>query len=329
MEAACRIVGMTHQSAYNLRRRATGTAFALGWDAALLLARQKLADTLMVRAIEGQTETITRANGDVVERHRYDNRLATAMLTRLDRLADAQAREGTHAAARMVAQEFDAFLSVLDSDSPARAALFLYGRAEANAAGVTPDLAPIVALARADRFVRTGAATAAEVDISDLDIDQRRHWTGEQWHRAEASGLVRIAPPPAPEPDPEPDEDDDDGNPQLPQLPNAVRAALGLECNDDVWKEPARWRGAGPRDEPVWLDVKADEWRTRFPPPPDFDGEEFGEYWYHLDYERTLTDEEMAVLKASVVAQIAALREQDEALRAKWMKTPWFETIAA
>ncbi|QUT05298.1 hypothetical protein KFK14_20245 [Sphingobium phenoxybenzoativorans] len=325
VEAACRIVGMTHQSAYNFRRRATGTAFALGWDAALLLARQKLADTLMVRAIEGQTETITRANGDVVERHRYDNRLATAMLTRLDRLADAQAREGTHQAARMVAQEFDAFLSVLDSDSPARAALFLYGRAEANAAGVTPDLAPVVALARADRFVRTGAAMAAEVDISDLDVDRRKDWTGEQWQRAEASGLVRIAP--EPEPEPETDEDDDDGNPQLPQLPNAVRAALGLECDDEIWKEPAIWRGAGPRDEPVWRDAKADEWRTRFPPPPGFDGEEFGEYWYHLDYERTLTDEEMAVLEAGVDAQIAAQREQDEALRAKWMKTPWFETL--
>lgn len=38
----------------------------------------------------------------------------------------------------MVAQEFDAFLSVLDSDSPARAALFLYGRAEATRRSLRP-----------------------------------------------------------------------------------------------------------------------------------------------------------------------------------------------
>ncbi|MDX3885722.1 MAG: hypothetical protein QHC65_14975 [Sphingomonas sp.] len=88
VEAACRIVGLSVASAYAFRRRANGAAFALGWQAAALQAREKLADILLSRAIDGQVETVTRANGDVIERHRFDNRLATAMLTRMDRLAD-------------------------------------------------------------------------------------------------------------------------------------------------------------------------------------------------------------------------------------------------
>jgi len=329
VEAACRIVGMTHQSAYNFRRRAAGAAFALGWDAALLLARQKLADTLMVRAIEGQVETITRANGDVVERHRYDNRLASAMLTRLDRLADAQAREGTHAAARIAAQEFDAFLAMLDSDSPARAALFLYGRAEclAQQAGpdgvsaLAPDLAPVIALARADRFARTGVSMAAEVDTSDLDVDRRQHWTIEQWQRAEASGLVQIAPPAPPEPDPDAasdaEETDADGNPQLPQLrrdPRGFARPRGDEAATGTLE-----------DAPVWCGEFDDQWLTRFPPPPDFEGEEYGDYLFDEGYSRTLTDEEWAVLDADIEARVAEIRESDNAEWAQWMAAPRFD----
>lgn len=44
-----------------------------------------LAETLFLRAIVGQTERVTRADGEVIERHRYDNRLATSLLNRLDR----------------------------------------------------------------------------------------------------------------------------------------------------------------------------------------------------------------------------------------------------
>lgn len=113
VEAACRIVGMSHQSAYAFRRRAGGQAFALGWAAARLIARESIADALLVRAIDGQVETITRDDGRRVERHRYDNRLAAQMLHRLDRLAEDQAKDGTHALARAAAAQFDAYLDSL------------------------------------------------------------------------------------------------------------------------------------------------------------------------------------------------------------------------
>ena len=166
----CRVTGLSVSSAYAFRQRAAGTAFALGWRAAALVARDRLADRLMARAIDGQVETITRPDGSVVERHRYDNRIAMGVLTRLDRMvetapADPAAAAASHAA-RVVAQDFEAFLDTIEQDrGPADAGLFLARRTKA---GVT-DLEPIRALARADRFVRTGASLATEVDTGDLD----------------------------------------------------------------------------------------------------------------------------------------------------------------
>jgi hypothetical protein len=62
--------------------------FAAGWDAALAIAREKLADTLLARSIEGNVEQIWRDGVLVGERHVIDNRLGLAILRRLDRLAE-------------------------------------------------------------------------------------------------------------------------------------------------------------------------------------------------------------------------------------------------
>ncbi|WP_260580284.1 hypothetical protein [Sphingopyxis sp. PET50] len=50
-------VGMSPSAAYQLRQRAEGAAFRLGWAAAVLLARGRLADELLDRAIFGHEET--------------------------------------------------------------------------------------------------------------------------------------------------------------------------------------------------------------------------------------------------------------------------------
>ncbi len=194
---ACIKVGMAASSAYALRRRAAGTGFALGWRAANLLGRDKVADTLLARAIDGQVETVTRQNGDTVTRHRFDNRLASTMLARLDRFADRQAGEATHQAARLVAAEFDGFLDLIDRDEgPARTGLFLAARIADDAGDA--DLGAVQSLARADRFLRTGRGLAAEIDTSDLDPDARADWTADQWARAEAAGMLAFAAPTEP-----------------------------------------------------------------------------------------------------------------------------------
>jgi catechol 2,3-dioxygenase-like lactoylglutathione lyase family enzyme len=83
---ACDQAGMGISGAYALRRR--NPFFAAAWDAALTIARERLADTLLARSIEGNIEQIWRDGELVGERHVIDNRLGLAILRRLDRLAE-------------------------------------------------------------------------------------------------------------------------------------------------------------------------------------------------------------------------------------------------
>ncbi len=129
---ACVAVGISREAAYRLRQRREGAAFALGWEAALLLARWQLADTLMERAIDGQTDIVER-DPDAHRRthYRHDNRLALSVLGRLDRFADGDAASAGDA--RLIAGDWEAFLDLIsggrDGDSGgAAAALFLAAR---------------------------------------------------------------------------------------------------------------------------------------------------------------------------------------------------------
>jgi len=124
---AARAAGMSKQSAYAFRNSARGRAFDTAWRAALLLARRRLADEVMSRALNGCVEVIMRDGEVWGERHRYDNRLTMAVLTRLDALADSmrQLDDGP----RRVAHEFEAFVDSVcaGGDEPAE---FVRARAE-------------------------------------------------------------------------------------------------------------------------------------------------------------------------------------------------------
>ncbi len=245
---ACALVGLSPASAYALRRRAVGASFRLGWDAASLLARDRIADTLLARAIDGQTETYTR--GDTVfTRHRYDNRLAAAMLARLDKRAD-ETPGPVHQAARLVAQEFDAFLDMVErDDGPARTGLFLGARAASDSAAWA-DIDPVLALARADRYLRGGAGMANEVAVADLDPAHRSDWTADQWARAEAAGLIVIADPDMDADDvPDCDDEDDDGV-----------ELDAIDLNNEEWRALHKVLNekAASRDRDVCSDYSAD-----------------------------------------------------------------------
>jgi len=135
IEAACAHVGMSKASVYALRRRDAG--FALAWSGAALRARDTVADVLMSRAIDGQVDTWTRADGTEVRRHRYDNRLALALLRRLDKLAahpdTYDIKQPEEAAVRGVAHDFDAFLDLLENGNDGE------GAADAAAIGAFVD----------------------------------------------------------------------------------------------------------------------------------------------------------------------------------------------
>jgi hypothetical protein len=83
---ACETARMGISGAYAFRRRSP--VFAAAWDAALTIARERLADTLLARSMEGNIEQIWRDGEIVGERHVLDNRLGLAILRRLDRLAE-------------------------------------------------------------------------------------------------------------------------------------------------------------------------------------------------------------------------------------------------
>ena len=82
---ACDAAGMGISGAYAARRN---PVFGAAWDAALSIARERLADTLLARSMEGNVEQIYRDGELIGERHVLDNRLGLAILRRLDRLAD-------------------------------------------------------------------------------------------------------------------------------------------------------------------------------------------------------------------------------------------------
>ena len=92
-------VSMSPSAAYQLRRRPEGAAFSLGWAAALLIARDRLADELLDRAIYGVEESVERqAEAETqrafTKRRRQIPSLGLAMLARLDRAVDVRARAG-------------------------------------------------------------------------------------------------------------------------------------------------------------------------------------------------------------------------------------------
>ncbi|MEG3179561.1 hypothetical protein [Sphingomonas sp. LT1P40] len=293
---ACMIVGLSRQSAYAFRASARGAAFALAWDAAHIRARDVLADELMDRAFNGVTDSVKHDNGTNITRHRHDNNLAFKMLARLDKRADAACTDTGATAARMCAADFEQMLDVIARDGgPARAGLFLAARVgEAAKQATEADLAPIRALARADRWLLTNTDLGQGIDTSDLDPAARASWTGEQWARAEAAGLVQLAPPP----------------PELSTEPET--ASNRQDCQPPAFVDPDN-----PDDQPVWWDSRDEQWRTRFPPSDDFCGQEDGDYG-DPGYSRTLDDDEAEVMDVLEEEAVAATLPAATADRDGW-----------
>ena len=282
---ACEAVRITPRSAYNLRIRRDGAAFRLGWDAAILIARARLADDLMARAITGQTETIRKDEENFeITRHRHDNRLAMSMLARLDRMADSPA-EGTDAAlARIVAQDFAAYCDMLCPADLMAQDVEAHGLprpgAEPSARhmddarlldGTLPD-APVVpepVLDAAAAALSPGASAALFVAVR--------------------MALHNAAATPAPAPAYPPISLSQERCELLPERPLDL-AELPPE------EAAAHLRG-------IWWDEGLARWRTDFPAPPGFDGDESDECYDIDNYERDLSDAEETALHARMEAE--------------------------
>lgn len=120
VNVAARAVGMTRESAYQLRRAAHGAAFARAWDAARHHAGGLIEDIAFERAIEGTEQEVLDANGDVVAvRLVHDNRLLKYLLSHLrpERYGSAWAQRA--APAPPVAPELAESLRAMEPALPA------------------------------------------------------------------------------------------------------------------------------------------------------------------------------------------------------------------
>jgi hypothetical protein len=90
-------------------------------------SREVLEDRLLEWSYKGVRETVTKVDDKTVARERPNHRLSLAMLTRLDEKARAYGPD-EHEAARLVAQEFDHFLDLIEADLPGATTAFLADR---------------------------------------------------------------------------------------------------------------------------------------------------------------------------------------------------------
>jgi hypothetical protein len=191
---ACRACRMSRDAAYSRRNSSAGRPFALGWKAALVLARPVLADELMSRVRSGLIERVYRGGELVAERHRHDNRLAMAVLTRLDRQVEGLGER--EPAVQAVANEFGQFLDLLDGGNEAAEA-FLAPRLsretfeppQFRGARHAKDSEPAL-LARAAFRDRHGVGMPSDIAVDDLGVELMESWSDDQLRRAEASGLL-------------------------------------------------------------------------------------------------------------------------------------------
>jgi hypothetical protein len=112
---ACDVAEMSASSAYALRREPRGRAFHLGWQAAHLIARDRLEDVLLEAAISG-VESVTTRVETTTHRRVLNGGLSMQVLNRLDQRLAALDDVGL-AAARSVASAFEAFICLVLEDS--------------------------------------------------------------------------------------------------------------------------------------------------------------------------------------------------------------------
>lgn len=105
VRVAARSLPVSHQTVYRMRRACR--TFAKGWDAALIVARERAEELLASRATHGVEEEVYYHGEVVATRRRYDSRLLLAHLARLDRMAE---REDVAA----LAEEFDAVVEAFE-----------------------------------------------------------------------------------------------------------------------------------------------------------------------------------------------------------------------
>lgn len=194
VRSAAARVGLSHQSAYVARRR--DRAFRLGWEAALVLAREVAAQVLATRALDGIEEPVWFRGENVGIRVRHDSRLLLAHLARLDKAAE-------ETDAGELSARFDELLAGIAGEQPGEA-LVDAGEGWAESAPLVPQPREVWAERTATARMRddyedweaeVAAGTASEEDepsplMTEWFDAALAEW--DTWH-ARACGAVDAA----------------------------------------------------------------------------------------------------------------------------------------
>ncbi len=164
--AACRAVGKHRDTIYEHLR--TDPLFAAACDSARHHARHRLADRLMEDSIAGSVDRLYRDGVLVGERRYTDNRLAFAMLRRLDKLAEEPRSPGPR-------RTFDAKLAL-----------------KALRTGSEEDLCAALATLDSDTSDTSDNPSFDDEDLSDSTFGTDRVWQEEE----EDGGWWTNFPPP-------------------------------------------------------------------------------------------------------------------------------------
>jgi hypothetical protein len=193
VEHAARAVGRSAQSAYAFRNRREGRAFARMWDAMLIhRARARIASELQARSIAGCV-SIRKRDGVVVgEYHYHDNRLAMALLTRLDRLAEREAP--AEAQLRALSEDLDDYCDCLagggDADAFVEARKPVEPEPEAKPAPLPREDDPGLGdYARLTGCHHYRDVHPCDIEVRDLDPTRQTEWDPDQWMRFFRSGF--------------------------------------------------------------------------------------------------------------------------------------------
>ncbi|MBW7946039.1 MAG: hypothetical protein H3C60_06270 [Sphingomonadaceae bacterium] len=139
--------------------------------------------------MHGCTERIEKDGEIVATRHRFDNRLSMAVLTRLDR--EAEKCDDHSGTVTTVAEDFEALLDcVAAGDAEGEAAFVAAHRAPPQCPPPPADGALMRSLAAFDRIRGYADMRPEDIDISDLDPEDAGNWDDDQWERAFRSGLA-------------------------------------------------------------------------------------------------------------------------------------------
>ncbi len=192
-------VGMSPRATYDLRHKPQGAAFKLGWAAAVLIARGRLADELLDRAIWGHDEMTTvmrEEDRSLYKRRRIESRLGLAMLARLDRMVETRAQAGEEMLAQIIAGDWPGFLSLFDAAEAAMPDGAGAGADTPDAEGRADGLAAALALWLAGRDNRANPlatlwrGTGIANEVAQFSADSGREPEPEPTPEEEAAEMT-------------------------------------------------------------------------------------------------------------------------------------------